>query len=175
MGDVPASRRFLSVLVELCDKHSLAYWRVWAGCFSAALSATGQASARALTLNTKQRDQLCTIAETAVDPDSVARAEAGQVPWAAPEILRARGVALLRQGLVAKAEAILLRSRELARAQNALSWELRTVTSLARLWREQGREVEARDSLQQVLGRFTEGLTTADPSAARRLLDDLGG
>jgi predicted ATPase/FixJ family two-component response regulator len=175
MGDVPASRRFLSVLVELCDKHSLDYWRVWASCFSAALSATGQASARALTLNTKQRDQLCTIAEAAVAQESVARAEAGQVPWAAAEILRARGVALLRQGLVAKAEAILLRSREIARSQKALAWELRTVTSLARLWREQGREAEARESLQHVLAGFTEGLTTADPTTARLLLGDLGG
>ena len=49
--------------------------------------------------------------------------------------------------------------------------ELRTATSLARLWREQGRNDSARDELAPVLGWFTEGLDTSDVQQARRLFD----
>jgi hypothetical protein len=45
--------------------------------------------------------------------------------------------------------------------------------SLARLWREQGRQGEARDLLAPVYGWYTEGFDTADLKEARRLLDEL--
>jgi hypothetical protein len=44
-------------------------------------------------------------------------------------------------------------------AQQAKSWELRAAMSMARLWGDRGKQVEARDPLAPVLGWFTEGST----------------
>jgi len=52
-----------------------------------------------------------------------------------------------------------------------MSWELKTATSLARLWRGQGRFQQADDLLRPLYGRFTEGFATADLTAARLLLE----
>ena len=73
----------------------------------------------------------------------------------------------------AKAEAHFERALAVARAQQAKSWELRAATSLARLWRDQGKRQEARDLLAPVYGWFTEGFDTLDLKEARALLDDL--
>jgi predicted ATPase len=54
-----------------------------------------------------------------------------------------------------------------------LSWELRSATSLARLWRDQNRAKAAREILAPVYDRFTEGFETADLKAAKLLLDGL--
>ena len=60
-----------------------------------------------------------------------------------------------------------------ARRQAALSWELRAATSLARLLSDHGRSADATALLQPVYDRFTEGFDTADPKAAKALLDTL--
>jgi predicted ATPase len=73
----------------------------------------------------------------------------------------------------AKAEAYFERAIAIAREQKAKSWELRTVTSMARLWRDQGRRKEARDLLAPVYGWFTEGFDTRDLKEAKPLLDEL--
>jgi DNA-binding winged helix-turn-helix (wHTH) protein/predicted ATPase len=62
---------------------------------------------------------------------------------------------------------------EIARRQQAKSWELRAVTSLARLRLRQGRRSEARQSLSPVYEWFTEGFETADLKDAKALLDEL--
>jgi predicted ATPase len=74
---------------------------------------------------------------------------------------------------VAKAEAYFERALAVARAQQAKSWELRAATSMARLWREQGKRDEARDLLAPVYGWFTEGFDTLDLKQAKALLDEL--
>jgi class 3 adenylate cyclase/predicted ATPase len=66
------------------------------------------------------------------------------------------------------------RAVELARRQELRSLELRAATSLARLWRDQGRREDARRALADVYGWFTEGLDTHDLRAAKALLDELG-
>jgi adenylate cyclase len=45
--------------------------------------------------------------------------------------------------------------------------------SLARLWRRQGKNAEARRKLKKVYERFTEGFDTADLQAAKQLLEEL--
>jgi len=45
--------------------------------------------------------------------------------------------------------------------------------SMARLWRDQGKRVEARDLLALVYGWFTEGFDTLDLKEAKSLLDEL--
>ena len=62
---------------------------------------------------------------------------------------------------------------DVARRQNAKSWELRGAMSLARLRRQQGRPQEAAALLAPILGWFTEGFDTADLKEAKALLDKL--
>ena len=58
--------------------------------------------------------------------------------------------------------------------KRAPSFELRAATSLARLWRDQGKVQQARELLAPVYGWFTEGFDTRDLKEAKALLDELG-
>jgi class 3 adenylate cyclase/tetratricopeptide (TPR) repeat protein len=99
--------------------------------------------------------------------------KAGGAPLEA-ELYRLRGEALLAgPGTVSEAEAAMQQGIDVARRQNAKSWELRAAMSLARLRRQQGRPQEAAALLAPIYAWFTEGLDTADLQAARTLLDDL--
>ena len=75
----------------------------------------------------------------------------------------------------AEAETCFQHALEMARTQQAKSFELRAATSLARLWQQQGERQEAHDLLAPVYGWFTEGFDTADLQEAKALLDELGG
>jgi len=72
-----------------------------------------------------------------------------------------------------EAEACFLKAIEVARRQQAKSWELRTTMSLARLWQQQGKKEEARQMLAEIYGWFTEGFETKDLQEAKALLDEL--
>jgi predicted ATPase len=72
-----------------------------------------------------------------------------------------------------KAQANFERALAVARGQQARSWELRAATSMARLWRDQGKRNEARELLAPVYGWFTEGFDTLDLKEAKALLDEL--
>jgi len=65
------------------------------------------------------------------------------------------------------------RALAIAREQGARSFELRAATSLARLWRDQGKRAEARDILAPVYAWFTEGFDTQDLIDAKALLAEL--
>jgi predicted ATPase len=91
-----------------------------------------------------------------------------------PELLRNKGDFLASVEDARQAEECFLRSLELAGRQSAPSWELRTTTSLARLWLRHGRRDEAQDALVKVYAGFSEGFETADLKAARQLLNDTG-
>jgi predicted ATPase len=73
----------------------------------------------------------------------------------------------------AKAEESFRTALAITREQGTRGYELRAATSLARLWREQGRQGEARELLAPVYGSFTEGFDTPDLKNAKRLLDEL--
>jgi class 3 adenylate cyclase/predicted ATPase len=73
----------------------------------------------------------------------------------------------------AEAEACFLKAIEIARHQQAKSWELRAATSLARLWQQQSKKKEAYELLAPVYNWFTEGFDTADLKDAKALLDEL--
>jgi predicted ATPase len=95
--------------------------------------------------------------------------------WYEAELHRLRGVLLLQQSLdnQAEAEACFHHALEIARNQQAKSFELRTATSLAKLWQHQDKRQKAHDLLAPVYGWFTEGFDTADLQEAKSLLDTL--
>ena len=92
-----------------------------------------------------------------------------------PELHRLEGELRLCLGQAdeQQAEASFGWALEIARNQQAKSWELRAATSLARLWGEKSRRDQARDLLAPVYDWFTEGFDTADLKDAKALLDEL--
>jgi predicted ATPase len=86
------------------------------------------------------------------------------------EILRLKGWMLVLQGDLAGAEQNYLASLDWARQQQAKSWELRTATSLARLWQQQGKVAEVHNMLSEIYYWFTEGFDTKDLQEAKALL-----
>jgi predicted ATPase len=91
------------------------------------------------------------------------------------EVYRLQGELLLRQATpdAAQAEACFQQALDVARRQQAKSWELRAATSLSRLWQRQGKREEARELLTPIYGWFTEGFDTADLQEAQALLEEL--
>jgi predicted ATPase len=73
----------------------------------------------------------------------------------------------------ANAEAYFNRALDVARQQQAKSWELRAAMSMARLRRDRGKRAKARELLAPVYGWFTEGFDTLDLKEAKAVLDDL--
>jgi predicted ATPase len=95
--------------------------------------------------------------------------------WFEAEVNRIAGEIALMFSVpdMTDAAAYFERALAIARAQQAKSWELRAATSMARLWRDQGKRVQARELLAPVYGWFTEGFDTLDLKEARTLLDEL--
>jgi predicted ATPase len=89
------------------------------------------------------------------------------------ELHRLKGELLLAQGGEADAEASFHKAIEVARRQEAKSWELRATVSLCRLWQKQGKREEARRILAEIYGWFSEGFDTTDLIEARILLEEL--
>jgi predicted ATPase len=91
------------------------------------------------------------------------------------EISRLKGELLLQQSLpdAAQAEVCFQQALNVARYQQAKSWELRAAMSLGRLWQRQGKGREARELLTPIYGWFTEGFDTPDLREAKVLLDEL--
>jgi predicted ATPase len=91
------------------------------------------------------------------------------------EIHRLTGQLLLaRSGThYMEAETCLRQALDVARRQQAKSWELRAAMSLARLWQQQGKRTDAYDLVAPIYRWFTEGFDTADLQDARALLQEL--
>jgi predicted ATPase len=102
--------------------------------------------------------------------------------WYEAELYRLQGELILQAWPVSnphsiprvkKAEACFRKALDIARQQEAKSLELRAATSLARLWQSQGERDEARESLGEIYGWFTDGFDTADLKDANSLLNEL--
>jgi predicted ATPase len=101
-------------------------------------------------------------------------ADATQINYVQAETLRLRGDLLIAGGDdPAVAEAYYKRSIALAQRQQAKLFELRSATSLARLWRDQSKPMEARGLLGPIYDWFTEGFDAPDLKDAKALLDEL--
>jgi len=100
-------------------------------------------------------------------------AQTGQ-PYFDADLHRLDGDLLLATGGTAdEAAARYHRALAIAREQGSRSLELRAATSLARLWRDQGKRAAARALLAPVYAWFTEGFDTRDLKDAKALLEEL--
>jgi Tetratricopeptide repeat len=187
-GDLAAASRYTRTLLDHSRDHRLSLWREFRDRFQRAISiksgepdeiAEPNFSFRSLTGLTELAEALARAGRIA---EAVATVEAGieqsDGGWITPELLRLKGELFLSPRIPAVAEnseALFHQALDEARQQGALSWELRAVTSLARLLRDQGRHAEAIASLQPIYDRFVEGFGTADLIAAKQILDDLDG
>jgi class 3 adenylate cyclase len=117
----------------------------------------------------KFNDAWCSIGE------AMAAMETTGERWCEAEVHRTAGeIAMIAPKRdMPKAEEFFERSLAVARQQQAKSWELRAATSMARLWRDQGKPQQARELLAPVYGWFTEGFDTRDLKEAKALLEEL--
>jgi predicted ATPase len=99
-------------------------------------------------------------------------AATGQHAWDA-ELHHLGGVASLASNAKDESQLYFDQALRVARQQQAKSYELRTATSMARFWGEQGRRSEARELLEPIYAWFTEGLDTANLREAKTLLAEL--
>jgi len=181
-GELAEAAHFANLLVE--HSHSVfQHWHEWGLLYQTFLGAiTSAAEQRNESWLTdlrpslpSQADLLATFDIKLAGPNTLARAQADEDIWCAAEVLRAwtdGGVAGETTGRY-DAEAPLAHSLEIARRQGAKAWELRAATSLATLLRGSARISQARESLQSVLGHFTQGRGTKDVQAAADLLSQL--
>jgi predicted ATPase len=197
-GDLLAAERYTKMLLYQTASDELDIWRAYGRCFEGELQVKrGNLAAGLQQLKagidelrrarfvqylttflgalaeglTAAGDDL--LARTTID-EAIGRNEQSEERWCSPELLRIKGVVALQRD-AGQAEEDFLASIDLARTQEALAWELRTTTSLARLRRDQGRIGEAYELLWPLYSRFTEGYETNDLRIAKGLLDELSG
>jgi predicted ATPase/DNA-binding winged helix-turn-helix (wHTH) protein len=201
-GDLTAAQHFIDLLLDHTVEHALDPWHDWAECFSAMLLIAQGRIEEGLENLRRTLDELpqgtffahyagirATLAEAlgkvgsssissghkTID-EALMRSERHGERWYVAEFLRIKGELLRAEetpGAELEAEGQFRRSLECAREQLALSWELRTSISLARLYQGQGRVTEARNALGPVYAQFTEGFDTADLRAANALMQAL--
>jgi hypothetical protein len=196
VGDLGAATRYTEMLVNHSSRHGLSLLSKFASRFQRVLALKGsQAGTRPRHVGSDE------LAEPAVNfgfllglseqaealgsagrvVEGVALLDAGieqcEPGWLTPELLRLKGELLLLQSPSAFAqtpEDFFRHALDKASRQEALSWELRAATSLARLLHARRRHIDAVAVLKPVYDRFTEGFGTADLIAARQLLDEVG-
>ena len=106
---------------------------------------------------------------------AIDRVERSNEKWCEAEVHRIAGEIALKSPApdTEKAQKYFERALTVARQQQAKSWELRAATSMARLWRDQGKRDQALDLLAPVYGWFTEGFDTLDLKEAKAVLEEL--
>jgi hypothetical protein len=173
------ARERITLLLQYTLEHSLAGWRHYGIAFESLLAwqEQGRRGDPVLPSGVDQRlprlaEMLATLHPAWGDESIFQRGDSGDAGWCQAELLRARGERFRGRDSEA-AEGLFLRSLEQARRDGALSWELRTATSLGRLWMTQGREHQALDLMRTVLAQMVEGHGTSDAMDAVALRDAL--
>jgi predicted ATPase/DNA-binding winged helix-turn-helix (wHTH) protein len=199
VGDLSAAEQAVTTLLSEATLHALDPWSVLGCCWKGALHikrgdldyglpllTSGLKDLREVRFAFYHAGFLGALAEGyasagqfkaahgAID-EALERCQRKEELWCNAELLRIKGEILLQKGEAngPLAEEHFLRSGTQAHQQEALSWELRTAISLARLRRQQCRVTEAREVLALVYERFSEGFATNDLRVAKRLLDAL--
>jgi predicted ATPase len=90
--------------------------------------------------------------------------------WHEAELRPVKGDLALSTRKLTAAKHNYQRAIAIANQQRAKTFELRAATSLARLWRDQDKRIEARDVLAPIYNWFTEGFDTPAPQDAKAQL-----
>jgi predicted ATPase/DNA-binding winged helix-turn-helix (wHTH) protein len=195
-GDQDAGTEFVSMLIDRAERHSFGAWLAHGRELQSMLYTRPRDTAGRAPLPEPALDRLREVrfdmahlailkdvadgagdrAEACLSTVSeiLDRAHRNEERWCIPELLRIKAellVSMRTPDALADAMHALHESLRLAREQHALSWELRSATSLAGLWHAHGRAAEAYQLLSPVYARFTEGFATADLRAAAALID----
>jgi hypothetical protein len=201
VGDIKEVKRSVDILLNTAKTHAIGLWHIEGGCYEGAVlirNGNSHEGQRVLLNamdgppymegNVHRLEMLIELSHafacvgdfqqsSDILDDALADSARREERWCLAELLRMKGEMLLSVDAPdseIRAEEVFLQSLDWARGQGALSWELRTASSLARLRRRQGRTREGRACLEPVYGRFTEGFDTGDLIAARELLNELG-
>jgi predicted ATPase len=197
VGDLTLAERYIKALMDISSRHAVELWTLGGRCFGGVLlikrgsigaglellrTAFARVPSGAFTLfytpvlaeiaDALGRDGNVAEGLSVID-EALERSDSNEERWCVAELLRIKGELILREDApqaATVAEQHFLRSLDWARQQGALSWELRTTTSLARLQHDQGRIAEARSLLQPVYDRFSEGFETTDLKTAKAYL-----
>jgi predicted ATPase len=197
-GNLPAAEQFVKLLLDRAARHTKDLWTPWGLCFQGVLLIKqGDLSGGVKVLEAalaelpdnafhmryipflgELADGLGRAGQTAkgltVIDEAIDQSDRTEERWCIAELLRIKGaIVLTGQQDVVVAEECFHASLDWARRQNALAWELRTATSLAKLRNDQGRTTDAIELLAPIYNRFTEGFETADLRTAKSLLSDL--
>jgi predicted ATPase len=199
-GDLVAAGQAVAMLMDLATSLRAPFWKTLAHCLEGKLlirrGEFGMGSAQLRTaLETCERtgwtisypEFSCALAEglaglgqftgaLATIDRALARANRGGERWFVAELLRNKGELLLHEAgdhSISAAERCFSEALEVAREQDALSWELRSALSFARLRLRQDREDDARQLLAPVYSKFTEGFETPDLRSASAMLQSL--
>jgi predicted ATPase/class 3 adenylate cyclase len=199
LGDSTTVRERAEAAMKLTAEHGFRLWEVEAAFwYGWALAAAGEVTAGSAQMRSAIAAQkslgvvnqlpfhlglLADICTQAGDPteardlltEALGIVDRTQEQWFEAELHRLRAEALLASSPCdsAEAEASLRHALAVARDQEARFWELRVATSLARLWRDHDKRIEARDLLAPIYGSFTEGFDTRDLKQAAALLAEL--
>jgi len=149
--DLPLARRWIQLMTEEARRRGLTGWLRYAEWFSQGLrlaeAAPGpdretcvrEVQREYASYDPPRREMLTTFCLDWMDDGLIARLEAGEGHWCAPEIWRAAGWREEQAGREAAAEGLYQRAKQLALEQGAAGWERRAAASLAALWSRQGR------------------------------------
>jgi predicted ATPase len=181
-GDLLEATRCTKLLRDYAASNRL--YSVWGNCYEQVVRLReGTEKQALLAFYIEARVDVSSIAHLAgLEPEKLlgaAQSTDNDLPdalWSFPEMLRVDAeLSLLSGSLDAEkaAEAKLLRALNLTQSQTLLSFELRSATSLARLWSRTRRVAKARALLRETCDKFTEGSTTTDMKQARSLLEQL--
>ena len=193
-GRLDSAEHYIAMFMEQAATNALDVWRIYGRCFNGMLRiGQGDVSGGVLQLGEAVDElrqakfvqyltafllaQAQGLAEAkGVEQalltihEALARIEQTKERWCLAEALRVRGELALQIGSQTDAESYFRQALKWARAQGALSWELRAATSLARLYKTQRRPAPGRAVLEPVLANFTEGLDSPDVTSAAGML-----
>jgi predicted ATPase len=189
---------YSSQVVSLCIEHDFPQWAAggrilegWAACsrgeaagiemFRAGLDAWRKTGARLwLPIFLALEAEACAKAgrhdvALQVIEEAVAISDETGERWAIAEVLRVKAALLGATGDAAMegVEALLVKSLNIARSQQARCWELRTAYDLVRIWHGQNRGHEALKLLRSAYDQFSEGFESADLQNAKALITRL--